>query len=98
MITLGLVEGFKAAALTDLTLRASPPGHEGFVWALLSAASSAGWESQRLLEDAFDVSATGLSVVTGAASIAALLAFRVLPASLLSWRDGEAAPARAPSP
>jgi hypothetical protein len=91
-VVLGLVEGFRFAALTDLVLRASPPGHEAFVCAMLSAVDRGGWEAQRLLADALGLSVPGTLTIAAAASLAALLASRLLPASLVAWREGDAPP------
>ena len=70
---------------------ASPPGHEAFICALLSAAI-AGWEGQRLLEDAFGLSVPAMTAVAAVAAVAAMLALRTLPASLVGWREGDRAP------
>jgi hypothetical protein len=91
VVILGLVDGFKFAALSDLTLRASPPGHEAFISALLCAAI-AGWEGQRLIEDAFDLSVPAMTAVAAVAAVTAMLTLRTLPASLVGWREGDSAP------
>jgi hypothetical protein len=90
LAVLGVVEGFNFAALNDLLLRASPPGHEAFGCALLSA-MAAGWESHRLFEDLFGRSVSARTTLATVAAVAALLALRLVPASLVARREGEAA-------
>jgi hypothetical protein len=87
--TLGAVEGFKFAALNDLFFRASPPRHEGFVCALLTAVAATGWTASRLTADAFRSSVFDITTVAAAAGAAALFTSFLLPASLVSPREGE---------
>lgn len=86
--TVGLVEGLKFAALNDLILRASPPGHEASVGALLSAVAAIGWAAPRLIADAFGPSLPGMTTVAVVAGAAAVFASSLLPASLVERREG----------
>jgi len=79
---LGLVDGFKFAALTDVTLRASPPGHEAFVFALLTAIFHVGWESRDVLRDVAGMHVSDVTTVVTVAAVAAIIVSGLRPASV----------------
>jgi len=85
---IGLVEGFKFAALDDLIFRAAPPGHEASICALLSAVAAVGWTVSKLTADTLRLSISGMTSVSVVAGAAALLLVSRLPASLTSGREG----------
>jgi hypothetical protein len=89
----GLVQGFVQVAMTDLLLRAAPDGREAFGCALLTAfylAGSAGW---KLLAEALGLSLSAATTVAALASVVAVLAVGLLPASVIARREGEPASA-----
>jgi hypothetical protein len=89
LIAYGLVEVSVQVALTDLSLRAAPDGREAFGCALLSAVYLAGWAGWKLLARSFDLSLPGATTVAALASVAAVLAVGLLPASVVKRREGE---------
>ena len=72
VVLLGLVDGFKFAALSDLTLRASPPGHER-VHLRAAVCGDRGVGRPRLLVDAFGLSVPPMTAVAAVAAVAAML-------------------------
>jgi hypothetical protein len=92
VVALGLVEGFKFATLTDLALRASPPRHEAFVGALLTAVSGLAWQARGFFAEASGVPVFDAATLVGGASVLAVFACGLLPASLVASRDGVVTP------
>jgi hypothetical protein len=89
LIANGLVEGFVDVALSDLVLRAVPDGREAFGCALLSAVYLGGWAGWKLLARSLALSLPGATMVAALASVAAVLAVGLLPASVVERREGE---------